>query len=160
MERAERKEKSYICQLYLHGLQYLTILLQTNKHSYTLCLFMPACLPACLFLLACLSFLSSFYWQQRSAAKVKKYLAALEEQLASHHSMFPRGEHYIAGVNYSIADLAIWPWLWALFEVYDDIVPHVFGGFEAYPNVLAYKDRCLARPASRKALEICMLGDN
>ena len=103
---------------------------------------------------------SSLSQQQRSTEKVKRHLAALESQLASHHSMFPRGEHYIAGMHYSIADLAIWPWLWALFEVYDNVVTMCFDGFNAYPNVLAYKDRCLARPASRKALEVCQLGDD
>ena len=86
-------------------------------------------------------------------------MAALEEQLASHHSMYPRGEHYVAGMHYTIADLAIWPWLWALYEVYDDIVTAHFDDLNAYPNVVAYKDRCLARPCSRKAMEVCQLGD-
>ncbi len=51
------------------------------------------------------------YCENRARDKVIRLLDALERQLSSHSS------HYIVGDMYTIADLAVWPWLWALYEV-------------------------------------------
>ena len=90
---------------------------------------------------------------------MKRNLEVLEWQLASHGSTFPTGEHWLCGAQYTIADLAVWPWLWALFEVYDDCVSDKFADFASYPNVKAYKERACNRIASKRALEVCVLGD-
>ena len=59
------------------------------------------------------------------------------------------GRDWIAG-DYSIADIAIAPWLKGL-EYYGalDAV-----GWAERPNVVAYLDRFLARPAVQRALDI------
>ena len=80
------------------------------------------------------------------------------EVLERHLAACPDG-HWICGAQYTIADLAVWPWLWALFTVYDDCVEKKFANFAPYPNVVAYKDRALNRPASKKAMEVTILGD-
>ncbi len=93
---------------------------------------------------------------QRSEERVKRLMEVLERQLAAN----PPQDHWICGSMYTIADLAIWPWLWALFEIYDDCVDKKFGSFASYPHVVAYKDRALSRPASKKAMDVTVLGDS
>ncbi|MEP2532998.1 glutathione S-transferase N-terminal domain-containing protein [Shimia sp.] len=57
------------------------------------------------------------------------------------------GQDWIAG-DYSIADIALGPWLRALdFYKAQSIV-----GLDDFPNVIAYLDRFLARPAVQKGL--------
>lgn len=95
---------------------------------------------------------------QRSTERVKRLMEILERNLASLAST--DHDHWVCGAMYTVADLAIWPWLWALFEVYDDCVDKKFGSFASYPHVMAYKNRALARPASKKAMEVTVLGDS
>lgn len=75
--------------------------------------------------------------RERYIAEAKRLLAVLEQQLD--------GQDWIAG-EYSIADIAIAPWLNAL-EFYGT-KPHV--GYHDLKNVPAYVERFMARPAAEK----------
>ena len=77
--------------------------------------------------------------QQRYVNEGKRLLAVLEKQL--------EGKEWVTG-TYSIADMAIAPWLRALdFYGVKDLI-----GFADHPNVVAYLDRFLARPAVQTGL--------
>ena len=77
--------------------------------------------------------------QQRYIAEAKRLLAVLEGQL--------EGKDWIAG-DYSIADIAIAPWLRALdFYGTQEVV-----GWHDNPNLVAYLERFVARPAVQVGL--------
>ncbi|WP_282608738.1 glutathione binding-like protein [Pelagibius sp. Alg239-R121] len=59
------------------------------------------------------------------------------------------GRDYIMGADYSIADIATFPWIRTVVGFYEagDTV-----GMNNYPNVVAYLERCLARPAVERGL--------
>ena len=79
--------------------------------------------------------------QERYVAEAKRLLAVLEKQLD--------GQDWITG-QYSIADIAIAPWLNALnFYEAKDMV-----GWDDHKNLVAYLDRFMARPAVDKAKNI------
>ena len=75
--------------------------------------------------------------RQRYIDESKRLLAVLDKELS--------GKDWIAG-DYSIADMAIAPWLNALeFYGAKDLV-----GFDDFTHVAAYLDRFMARPAVKK----------
>jgi len=78
--------------------------------------------------------------RERYVAEAKRLLAVLEGQLSQ--------RPWIAG-DYSIADIAIAPWLWCLRDFYraTELV-----GFDKLTAVPAYLDRFLARPAVQRGL--------
>lgn len=77
--------------------------------------------------------------RERYINETKRLLAVLEKQL--------NGRDWVAG-DYSIADIAIGPWLRGLdFYEAKEIV-----GWDDNPNLVAYMDRFLARPAVQKGL--------
>ena len=79
--------------------------------------------------------------RQRYVDEGKRLLAVLDGQLAN--------RDWIAG-DYSIADIAIAPWLRALdFYGTKDVL-----GWDDNKNVVAYLDRFLSRPAVQKGLTI------
>ncbi|MGC3938897.1 glutathione S-transferase family protein [Roseobacter sp. EG26] len=79
--------------------------------------------------------------QQRYIDEAKRLLGVLDGAL--------EGKTWIAG-DYSVADIAIAPWLRALdFYETKDVV-----GFYDHKNVAAYLDRFLERPAVEKGLQI------
>ena len=58
---------------------------------------------------------------------------------------------YVAGDEYTIADIASWPWVRTISGFYDaaeEIEMH------KYPKVNAWLDKCKNRPASLKAINI------
>ena len=69
----------------------------------------------------------------------RRLLAVLEKHL--------QGRTYLVGEEYSIADIAIWPWIRAakVFYKADEAL-----GFEQVPNVLRWWEHCMARPASER----------
>jgi len=85
---------------------------------------------------------------QRYAREVTRLMGVLEGQLQRH------GRHFILGDQFTVADVACWPWVYALFEVYDNAVDTLFGGFKDFPAVRAWYERCVSRPASKRALEV------
>mmetsp|Transcript_18333 Transcript_18333/g.29406 ORF Transcript_18333/g.29406 Transcript_18333/m.29406 type:complete len:232 (+) Transcript_18333:1608-2303(+) len=79
--------------------------------------------------------------QQRYVAEGKRLLSVLEQELD--------GKDWITGA-FSIADIAIAPWLNALeFYGAKDMV-----GWDNHPNLVAYVERFKARPAVAKGMNI------
>jgi GSH-dependent disulfide-bond oxidoreductase len=79
--------------------------------------------------------------RDRYVAEVRRLLAVLEKELAH--------REWIAG-DFSIADIAIGPWIRSLdFYGAKELV-----GWDDLPNVRAYLDRFLARPAVQRGLDI------
>ncbi|WJY22777.1 glutathione S-transferase N-terminal domain-containing protein [Fontisubflavum oceani] len=77
--------------------------------------------------------------RQRYVDEAKRLLAVLDKELAD--------KDWIIG-SYSIADIAIAPWLRGLdFYGVKEAV-----GWDSFPNVVAYLDRFLARPAVQTGL--------
>ena len=79
--------------------------------------------------------------RERYVTEAKRLLAVLEKQL--------EGRDWVTG-DYSIADIAIAPWLRGL-EFYG---AREMVGWEDHPNVVAYLERFLERPAVQKGLVI------
>tara|TARA_R110000787_G_scaffold16622_34_gene51132 strand:- start:22070 stop:22768 length:699 start_codon:yes stop_codon:yes gene_type:complete len=83
------------------------------------------------------------YPTERYLNESKRLLGVLDQRLAD--------RNYMMGDEYTIADIAIFPWI------------RVMGGFygaaketelESRTNVTAYLERCLARPAVQKGLTV------
>ncbi|MCV6596350.1 MAG: glutathione S-transferase N-terminal domain-containing protein [Mangrovicoccus sp.] len=79
--------------------------------------------------------------RERYINEAKRLLSVLNGQL--------EGKEWIAG-EFSIADIAIAPWLRGL-DLYG---AHEVVGWSDYPNVIAYLERFLARPAVQRGLNI------
>ncbi|KMS58619.1 glutathione-dependent disulfide-bond oxidoreductase [Sphingobium cupriresistens] len=77
----------------------------------------------------------------RYTMEVKRQLDVLDRRLAEHE--------YIAGANYSIADIAIWPWYGGLVlgRAYDAAE---FLDVASYKNVLRWAQQIDARPAVQR----------
>ena len=77
----------------------------------------------------------------RYAMEVKRQLDVLDRRLAENE--------YIAGADYTIADMAIWPWYGALAKglVYD---AGEFLQVQEYRNVQRWTDQIAARPAVKR----------
>ncbi|HET6526251.1 glutathione-dependent disulfide-bond oxidoreductase [Sphingopyxis sp.] len=77
----------------------------------------------------------------RYAMEVKRQLDVLDRRLAEHE--------YIAGTDYTIADMAIWPWYGALAKglVYD---AGEFLQVDEYKHVQRWTDQLATRPAVRR----------
>ena len=83
------------------------------------------------------------YPMERYRDESKRLLSVLEERLA--------GRQFLMGDDYTIADIATFPWVRGADVFY--------GGREvldyaSFPAVMAWLERCLARPAAQKGLEI------
>jgi GSH-dependent disulfide-bond oxidoreductase len=81
------------------------------------------------------------YAIDRYAMEVKRQLDVLDRRLAE--------ARYVAGDQYTIADMAIWPWYGALAK------GQLYGAGEflqvdSYRNVLRWTDEIAARPAARR----------
>jgi len=81
----------------------------------------------------------------RYAMEVKRQLDVLDRQLAKNR--------YIAGDEYSIADMAIWPWYGALLnnQVYEAAE---FLDVESYTHVRRWTDEIAARPAVQRGRRV------
>ena len=81
--------------------------------------------------------------RERYVNEATRLLGVLEARL--------KGRSYIMGDDYTIADIAIWPWLRTLTGFYEagELV-----GISRFPDVVAYLERCAGRPASLKAINI------
>lgn len=81
--------------------------------------------------------------RDRYAAESKRLLAVLEKQL--------QGRDWIMGDEYTIADIATFPWVNNLVGFYGaaDLV-----GFESFPNVQRVLKAFVARPAVARGLQI------
>jgi GST-like protein len=81
--------------------------------------------------------------RQRYLDESRRLLGVIEGRLT--------GRDYIMGGEYTIADIALWPWLRTINGFYGagELV-----GIKDFPRVLDYVKRCEERPASRKAVNI------
>lgn len=73
----------------------------------------------------------------------RRLLAVLEKQL--------KDNEYLAGNEYTIADIAVWPWIRAAKMFYKADKDF---GYDELPNVMRWWEQCMARPASEKGLTI------
>ncbi|WP_310462230.1 glutathione-dependent disulfide-bond oxidoreductase [Sphaerotilus sp.] len=85
------------------------------------------------------------YAIDRYAMEVKRQLDVLDRQLAEHA--------YIAGEDYTIADMAIWPWYGALAKglVYG---AGEFLQVQDYKNIQRWTDQVAARPAVQRGRKV------
>ena len=81
----------------------------------------------------------------RFSMETKRQLDVLDKRLAEHK--------YVAGENYSIADIAIWPWYGALVKgwLYDAAE---FLSVHEYKNVIRWADEIYARPAVQRGRRV------
>lgn len=84
---------------------------------------------------------SDDYAVDRYAAETRRLLGVLERRLAD--------RHWLLGRDYSIADVATFPWIRVLGGFYEASEAL---GLDGFPNVAAYLERCLARPAVERGL--------
>ncbi|MEY2873954.1 MAG: hypothetical protein RLZZ373_1325, partial [Pseudomonadota bacterium] len=85
------------------------------------------------------------YAIDRYAMEVKRQLDVLDRQLAE--------QPYIAGEDYTIADMAIWPWYGALVKglVYG---AGEFLQVQDYKNIQRWTDQVAARPAVQRGRKV------
>ena len=84
---------------------------------------------------------SDDYAVDRYAAETRRLLGVLERRLAD--------RLWLLGRDYSIADVATFPWIRVLGGFYEASEAL---GLDGFPNVAAYLERCLARPAVERGL--------
>eukprot|EP00245_Coleochaete_scutata_P004578 TRINITY_DN172_c0_g1_i1.p1 TRINITY_DN172_c0_g1~~TRINITY_DN172_c0_g1_i1.p1 ORF type:complete len:302 (-),score=68.37 TRINITY_DN172_c0_g1_i1:409-1314(-) len=84
------------------------------------------------------------YPLERYTTEAKRLLGVLEKRL--------EGREFLIDAGYTIADMAIFPWLECLMKYYQGEEQLELAKF---PNVMAYKARCLARPAVQKGMNVC-----
>ncbi|MGR6466906.1 glutathione-dependent disulfide-bond oxidoreductase [Rhizobium sp. PAMB 3182] len=86
------------------------------------------------------------YAIDRYAMEVKRQMDVLDRHLADHQ--------FMAGSDYSIADMAIWPWYGRLArsEAYNDA--GTFLEVEGYKNVKRWTDEIGARPAVKRGIMV------
>lgn len=88
---------------------------------------------------------------------VERYTREVHGELKQLDYQLRHGHHWIIGDAYTVADLSMWPWVHALYVNYDNAGEIVFDLENQYPLVHAWYTRCLARPASKRALDVCMI---
>ena len=82
------------------------------------------------------------YAIDRFSMEVKRQLDVLDKQLAKHR--------YVSGENYTIADIAIFPWYGGLAKGWQYGDSAQFLSTHEYKNVLRWADEILARPAVKR----------
>jgi len=90
------------------------------------------------------------YCVERYSKEVHLILSHIECALAHE-------KNFIVGDMYTIADISMWPWIQALFLNYDNAGEVIFDIPNLYPRVMAWYTRCIERPASKRAGEVCKL---
>ena len=80
---------------------------------------------------------------ERFVNEAKRLMGVLETRL--------KDREWIMGDEYTIADIAIFPWVRTLRVFYeaDELI-----GLADFPETMAWTERCLARPASEKGINI------
>ena len=84
------------------------------------------------------------YPLQRYTTEAKRLLQVLEGRLD--------GRTWLMGETYSIADIAIFPWVDCLGRFYK-AQTHL--ELSSYPTVLDWLERCLSRPAVQRGMRVC-----
>ena len=86
---------------------------------------------------------------------VERYTKEVHLELKQLDYQMRHGHHWIIGDMYTVADLSMWPWVHALYVNYDNAGEVVFDIENQYPLLYAWYKRCLERPASKRALDVC-----
>src|SRR5690242_5587257 len=86
------------------------------------------------------------YAIDRFAMEVKRQLDVLDKQLAKHR--------YIAGEEYTIADIAIWPWYGGLVKGWQYGDSATFLSAHEYKHVNRWADEIFARPAVARGRKV------
>ena len=84
------------------------------------------------------------YPLERYTTEARRLLQVLEERLAN--------RRWLVGDEYSIADIAIFPWVYCLGHFYK-AGDHL--NLSEYSNVQTWLQTCLNRPASQRGLVVC-----
>ena len=87
------------------------------------------------------------YGINRYQTETLRLLEVLEKRL--------EGRDFLIGQDYTIADMAIFPWVGALDWGYNAV--ELLQLKENFPNVMAWYDRCRQRPATARGLEVTKL---
>ncbi|MHA7774300.1 glutathione S-transferase N-terminal domain-containing protein [Roseibium sp. M-1] len=80
---------------------------------------------------------------ERYRDEVKRLLKVLDQRLD--------GRVYLMGEDYSIADMACWPWARNINGFYE---AGEVTGYLGFINVVRWVETCLSRPASQRAIDI------
>jgi GST-like protein len=80
---------------------------------------------------------------ERYRDETRRLLGLLDERL--------QGRDFIMGEDYSIADMACWPWARNINGFYE---AGEVTDFISFTNVVRWLETCLSRPASRRAIDI------
>lgn len=83
------------------------------------------------------------YAIKRYETEVQRLLDVIDKQL--------EGKEYLVGDEYTIADMAWFPWIRCLRTGYD---AHDYLGVANYKNIVAWMDRINARPKTEHALKV------
>ena len=78
-------------------------------------------------------------------------LRQLHAVLRRHLQQRLESGHYLMGADYTIADIATWPWVRTLGGFYD---AHEALGLDDFPTVNVWLATCADRPASKSAINI------
>ena len=84
------------------------------------------------------------YPLERYTIETKRLLQLLESHL--------QDRVWLVGEDYSIADIAIFPWVNTLATFY---LAEEYLNLHAYPMVHEWLQRCLARPAVKRGMDVC-----
>ncbi|NCT07524.1 MAG: glutathione S-transferase [Alphaproteobacteria bacterium] len=84
----------------------------------------------------------------RYTTETRRLLTVLDKQLES--------KTYIVGSEYTVADMAIFPWVDCL-RVYYKAEDHL--NLQEFKNVSRWLESCLARPAVKRGMQVCAISD-
>ena len=87
------------------------------------------------------------YGIERYQAETRRLLGVLDKRL--------QGQNFLIGEDYTIADMATFPWVGALDWGYK--AAETLQLNSDFPNVMTWYDRCRQRPASARGLEVTKL---
>lgn len=79
------------------------------------------------------------YAQKRYADEVLRLMAVMDKQLMQHP--------YISGMDYTIADIAIWPWLYCYENFYETVI-----NVKQFPHLVQWYKTIGKRPAVKAAI--------
>ena len=86
------------------------------------------------------------YPKERYTNETRRLLGVLEKELSQ--------RPYIVGEEYTIADMAIFPWVVCLSKFYQ-AEEHL--QLHEFPKTMAWVESCMARPAVQRGMDVCSL---
>lgn len=84
------------------------------------------------------------YPLERYRAESQRLVGVLDQHLSA--------RSYLAGEDYSIADIAVFPWIGTMLDFYGAGELIAFG---SYGNVARWYERCVTRPAAERGAKVC-----